>query len=80
MKQKIKLCSYAWHVLATCILFPAALCITYVVGLLKGSIYTFCAYDRTELFLLTAETFAACLVVAIFCAFLAEWLYRRARS
>jgi len=80
MKQKFNICNFAKHVLATGILFPAAVCITYAVGLICGRIYSFCAYDVGALLVLTAETFAACLVVAIACAFFAEWLYRRGRS
>ncbi len=77
MKQNFNICLFARHILAAGILFPAAVCITYAVGLLCGSVYSFCDYDKQELLLLTAETFAACLVVAIACALFAEWLYRR---
>lgn len=77
MKQKFNICNFAKHILAAGILFPAAVCVTYAAGLLCGKIYSFCAYDVRALLTLTAETFAACLVVSIACAFLAEWLCRR---
>ncbi len=76
MKRNFKLCTMARHILTFGLLFPATLCICYIAGLFaKCELYFF--YDVKRLCIMTAETFAACAVVAIACAFFAEWLYRR---
>lgn len=80
MKNKNKLCTIARHTLAAGLLFPAAVCFTYIAGLLSGSVATSFGYDRQCLIIMTAEIYAASAVVAIACAFFAEWLYRRTHS
>ena len=77
MKRNFSLCALAGHILAAGILFPAALCATYIAGILGGYVEVFCRYDARQLIIMTAETFAASAVVAISFASLAEWLYRR---
>lgn len=80
MKTKNKICNTARHTLLSGLLFPAAVCITYIIGLLTGGIATDFGYDRQCLIIMTAEIYAASAVVAIACAFFAEWLYRRSHS
>ncbi len=76
MKRNFKLCAMARHILTSGLLFPAVVCLCYIAGLFaKSDLYFF--YDVKQLCLMTAEIFAACTVVAIACAFFAEWLYRR---
>lgn len=80
MKRKNKLSSLSRHVLTAGLLFPAAVCLTYVIGILTGGVPVDFRYDARLLIIMTAEIYAASAVVAISCAFLAEWLYRRAHS
>lgn len=80
MKQKFTLCAFSRHTLAAGLLFPFAVCAVYVAGLLLGFVHTEFRYDTLCLIRLTAETFAACAVVAIACAFLGDYLYRHGRS
>lgn len=80
MKNKNKISSVARHTLLGGLLFPAAVCLTYIVGLLSGAVATDFGYDRQLLVIMAAEIYAASAVVAIACAFFAEWLYRRSLS
>ena len=80
MKRTNKLCAFARHILAAGLLFPAAVCLTYIAGILTGGVEVGFRYDARLLITMTAETYAASAVVAIACAFFAEWLYRRSHS
>lgn len=77
MKRKNKLCTFAKHILLAGLLFPAAVCATYIAGILTGGVAVGFRYDARLLIRMTAEIFAASAVVAIACAFFADWLYRR---
>lgn len=79
MKQKITVCSFAKHTIAAGLLFPAAVCLSYIWGLVSGRIETAFRYDMFCLIVETAKVYACCAVVAIACACLAQYLYR-ARS
>lgn len=78
MKQKITACAFARHTIACGLLFPAAVCLAYIAGLLSGVINS-TGYDTQCLLIETAKTYATCAIVAIASACLAQYLYR-ARS
>lgn len=79
MKKNFKICALARHTLACGLLFPLAVCVSYVWGLLSGRIETVFRYDALRLIGAACEIYLCCAVVSTGCALLAQYLWKRSR-